>query len=202
LRIITREARGGGEDHVLIIAHEGREVCRRAYASFGSVHGRVIVRVHNPRGRRKVAGISNRRVRGVRPRRRRATTRVRFVRRDRHAATWISAHATSMARARRGCTRAVRSETYLLFTTRPNPRAKESTTRRPCCSPAKTRNAESNLAQSVRRGLALRSRGMDVDGAGDCWNIISCLIRLPRPPNAKHLNSIKPVMPPINHRRV
>lgn len=58
LRGIAGDPRGGRENHVLVIAHEGGEIGRRAYAGFGGVHWRgSIVRLHNPGPRRKVAGI-------------------------------------------------------------------------------------------------------------------------------------------------
>jgi hypothetical protein len=38
LRVVARKPRGGREHHVLVIAHEGREISRRAYAGFGGVH--------------------------------------------------------------------------------------------------------------------------------------------------------------------
>src|SRR3954468_9497964 len=57
LRVIAGEARGGREHHILVVAHESREISRRTYAGFGGVHWRSIVRRENPGGCRKVAGI-------------------------------------------------------------------------------------------------------------------------------------------------
>ena len=57
LRVVAGDPRGGGEDHVLVVAHERGEVDRADQARGWCLHWRFIVHAQNTARTAKVAGL-------------------------------------------------------------------------------------------------------------------------------------------------